>query len=146
MCASAAASPPRDNPNARRSMKSTCLALVFVSGVAVAQPTDLVVQPGESIQPAINAAVDGDRILVEPGSYTGSVNFLGKRVELIGTGGSGATTLDASGLSNVPAVTATQGETYLTLMRGFTVVASSFTAGGCVRVAASELTLEDVVL
>src|SRR5437867_3271666 len=35
-----------------------------------------------TIQSAINASVNGDTILVEPGTYTENINFRGKRVVL----------------------------------------------------------------
>lgn len=71
----------------------------FLLGVAgsahVAVAADLVVQPGQSIQAAIQSAANGDRILIQPGTYfEHSIDFKGKALELIGVGGAAATILD----------------------------------------------------
>lgn len=47
-----------------------------------------------TIQEAVNAAEDGDTILVGPGEYTGSVNLLGKSLTLLATHGPEKTILD----------------------------------------------------
>ncbi len=48
-----------------------------------------------SIQTAIDAAVDTDEIVVAPGTYFETINFLGKAVNLRSSGGPGATIIDA---------------------------------------------------
>ncbi|NLH17549.1 MAG: hypothetical protein GX455_13320, partial [Phycisphaerae bacterium] len=54
----------------------------------------LSVNPGQSIQAAIDAAADGDQIEVAPGTYTGTMDFKGKAVRLYSTGGPEVTTID----------------------------------------------------
>ncbi len=49
-----------------------------------------------TIQAAINAAVDGDTVLVAQGTYAENVSFLGKNVTLASETGPNATTLDAN--------------------------------------------------
>ena len=51
--------------------------------------------PGQyaTIQDAINASVSGDTILVAPGTYTQSLNFNGKLIDVQSRGGSSVTTL-----------------------------------------------------
>lgn len=45
------------------------------------------VNPGQSIQAAINAAAAGDQIEVSPGTYTEAIDFLGKAIRLYSSGG-----------------------------------------------------------
>ena len=49
-----------------------------------------------TIQGAINVAVDGDTILVDPGTYKETINFLGKAITLRGSGGPSSTIIDGS--------------------------------------------------
>ncbi|MEC9475756.1 MAG: right-handed parallel beta-helix repeat-containing protein [Planctomycetota bacterium] len=51
-----------------------------------------------TISAAMDAALNGDRILVAPGTYPGPVGYLGKQVELIGEEGPSVTFLDGSGV------------------------------------------------
>jgi hypothetical protein len=73
------------------------LAAVFCCAV---HATDHIVGPSgsgapfTSIQAAINAAQNGDRVIVQAGQYTGSLTINGKSIEVIGAG-STVTTLQA---------------------------------------------------
>ncbi len=55
--------------------------------------------PGDfpTIEEALEAAVDGDQILVDPGTYVGSLNFAGKDVEVRSTGGPEGTVIEGDG-------------------------------------------------
>jgi serine protease len=82
------------------------VATIIGAGLAVvavpAYAADIHV-PGDypTIQGALDAAVSGDRILVDPGSYPENLNFQGKDVTLMSTGGSAATVLDVPGGTGV---------------------------------------------
>jgi uncharacterized repeat protein (TIGR01451 family) len=54
-------------------------------------------QPAGSIQSLIDGAVNGDTILVAPGLYIGTVNFMNKDVTLIGSQGPEETTIHGNG-------------------------------------------------
>lgn len=92
----------------------------FASFVAPAISADIVVHPGQSIQTAIASAFDGDRVLVHPGVFHESLDFLGKDIEVIGVGGAANTVVDAAGLGN-RVVTFKNGEPESTRLVGFTI-------------------------
>jgi hypothetical protein len=50
----------------------SCIGVVSISGTGVAE---ILVQPGGSIQAAVNSANSGDTIIVEPGTYVGNIDI-----------------------------------------------------------------------
>ncbi|RME47576.1 MAG: hypothetical protein D6795_13860, partial [Deltaproteobacteria bacterium] len=72
-----------------------------------------------SIQAAIDAAQEGDRICVLPGTYRERIDFHGKKISLVGIGGPEATVIDARQSGSV--VTFSPGEGPDTLLEGFTI-------------------------
>lgn len=138
-------------------IRRTVLAMAALWGLAsVAGANTLrVPQDISTIQAAIDVAVDGCEIQVAPGTYFELMDLRGKRLVLTGTGGSGATVIDGSGLA-WSLVTAQSGEPAGTTIRGFTFRNSSgVTFGSCfgplspvagaVFVWRSALTIEDCV-
>ena len=115
---------------------SYCFVLVALLTVSTAQADIIFVDvncpgPGNgsvrdpycSIQTAIDNAVDTDEIVVAPGTYFETINFLGKAVWLLSSGGAEVTTIDA----NLPrgefasVVTCDSGEGPDTVLDGFTI-------------------------
>ena len=88
------------------------------------------------IQSAVDAASNGDVIEVAPGTYLGQVNLSGKALSLIGTSGSGSTTITMPGGRGV---LATSGETTATSLSGFRFIGT----GGCIYLNGAGLTVED---
>ncbi|GAB2464900.1 right-handed parallel beta-helix repeat-containing protein [Streptomyces incanus] len=68
----------------------TCTVVVLASGMAAAppaaQPTVHRVQPGASIQKAVDAAKPGDTVVLSPGTYKESVDITTSDVALRGSG------------------------------------------------------------
>ena len=78
------------------------------------------------IQPALDAAANGDEVVVGRWTYREAINFLGKAVYLHSLRGPAATIIDATGL-NASVVTCASGEGPGTVLEGFTITAGSGT-------------------
>lgn len=101
-----------------RSCVLSALLLVLACGSAVAStikvPAD---QP--TIQDAINAAANGDTVLVAPGTYDENINFSGKAITVKSSAGAKATTIDGGNFGSV--VTFSNSETNTSVLMGFTL-------------------------
>src|SRR5262245_17873827 len=78
-----------------------------------------------TIQAAINASVDGDTVLVAPGTYPEKIDFLGKDITVTSSGGAGVTTIQAPSGGSV--VTFKAGETTAAVVSGFTITGGTGT-------------------
>ncbi|UCF42772.1 MAG: right-handed parallel beta-helix repeat-containing protein, partial [Planctomycetota bacterium] len=76
--------------------------------------------PLDSIQEAIDAAVNGNTIEVAPGTYNEAINFKGKAVHLYSSDGLEVTIIDGTGL-NTSIVTCASGEGSDTVLEGFKI-------------------------
>jgi hypothetical protein len=94
------------------------LVAVLICGSAAAStinvPAD---QP--TIQGGINAAANGDTVLVAPGTYTENIKFNGKAIVVRSSGGPRITIIDGGSLGAV--VTFSSGETNQSVLSGFTL-------------------------
>jgi hypothetical protein len=105
--------------NRKWTRTALAVGLVWASVQEVALAADVVVGAGGSIQGAIIAASDGDRILVQPGTYFEVLDLQGKRLQVVGVAGALATVVDGSGLGD--AVVRVEGCPEGTLLRGLTL-------------------------
>ncbi len=83
-----------------------------------------------SIQTAIGASVFASEIIVEPGTYYESIDFLDKTINLRSSGGPEVTIIDATGLGSVSVVTCNSGEGPGTVLDGFTITGGTALNGG----------------
>lgn len=123
-------------------------ANVFAQNAVFNVPADY-----PTIQSAIDAAHDGDSVLVGSGSYNEAIDFLGKEIVVESVKGSANTSIDGSGLS-VSIVTCTSGETAESVLRGFTLLDGrsgtndssppTFVGGG-MYINGANPTLEDII-
>ncbi|MEM7306272.1 MAG: right-handed parallel beta-helix repeat-containing protein [Planctomycetota bacterium] len=97
-----------------------------------------------TIQAALDAAVDGDVVLVAPGTYAETLDLLGKAVELRSDGGPAATVVAAGGAGS--AVVCANGETPATRIEGFTFTGGSAPSGGGLLCVGASPTVRDCVL
>jgi hypothetical protein len=90
-----------------------------------------------SIQSAINAAANGDHVVVAPGVYAEAINMSGKAITLRSSGGAEVTTIDASNVNfsyNEGSVIKVADEQYVeSTIDGFTVTGGRGTKRGGVR-------------
>jgi hypothetical protein len=96
------------------------LLVAFAVASNTARAADILV-PEEigTIQGAIVSAVDGDRVLVEPGTYFENINFLGKAITISSTEGPEITFIDGGGVDSV--VTFNTDEGPESVIKGFTI-------------------------
>ncbi|MEW6606757.1 MAG: right-handed parallel beta-helix repeat-containing protein [bacterium] len=112
-----------------RVLKSVGLSVVMVSyGVLVEARVLHVPLEYSTIQSAINAAVDGDTVLVDDGTYIENINFLGKGITVESVNGTTSTIIDGNDSGSV--VTFNSGEGTKSVLSGFTIQNGSATFGG----------------
>ncbi|HUU44881.1 MAG TPA: right-handed parallel beta-helix repeat-containing protein, partial [Acidobacteriota bacterium] len=107
-----------------------CALLMTVSVLCSADVlavTHLVPTEHPTIQTGIDAALDGDTVLVAPGTYVENIDFHGKSVAVISAAGPGTTIITPED-PNDHTVRFVSGETTGTQLRGFTI-----TGGGDVH-------------
>ena len=77
--------------------KLTYCVAVAVAGLGGQAVAGIINVPAEfsTLQAAINAADDGDEIVVAPGTYTGFFDFMGRAVTVRSSAGNAVTVLDA---------------------------------------------------
>ena len=97
-----------------------CAAIGLIAGISNAEQLR-VPQQYPSINKAIDAASDGDSIVVGPGIWNEAINFSGKTLILRSAQGPASTILDGTGL-NTSIVQIASGEELGTQIRGFTFI------------------------
>src|SRR5579872_6811323 len=93
--------------------------LLCATAPAFAQNTIHVPADQPSIQKAINAANNGDTVLVAPGTYSENINFSGKAITVTSSGGAAVTIVDGGGTA--PVATFKTNETTNSVLNGFTL-------------------------
>jgi parallel beta-helix repeat protein len=117
----------------------TCLTVSVLSGATFAD-TWTVDDDGKAdfnnIQAAVDAASDGDEIIVMPGTYTSTqdghvVNMLGKKIWLHSSKGEQVTIIDGEDIRR--GILCNSGETNKTIIEGFTITNGHSYYGGGMR-------------
>ncbi|MHC4944807.1 MAG: right-handed parallel beta-helix repeat-containing protein, partial [Planctomycetota bacterium] len=82
-----------------------------------------------TIQEGIDAAVEGDTVLVAPGIYVENINFNGKKISLVSEDGAKETTIDGQQIMD-SVIRFENDEGPDTLVKGFTITNGSASCGG----------------
>jgi hypothetical protein len=141
-------------------LKTICIFTLFLStsfATIINVPADI-----DSIQGGINLAVDGDTVLVQPGTYYEYINFNGKNIVVgsltLTTGDTSyisQTVIDADSSNGlVSVVTFENGEDSTAILSGFTITngngniifQSPYTAGGGINIENSGPTLSHLLI
>ena len=112
----------RSRPSQPRLGTGTLLCLLLLLGLVRstrAQTTIHIPTDQPTIQAGINAAHNGDTVLVAPGTYYENIDFKGKAITVTSSAGPAATIID--GGSTGAAVTFKTGETSSSTISGFTI-------------------------
>ncbi len=111
--------------------RNTILASVlFGLGIQTSVLADIINVPGDqpTIQEAIDAASDGDEVVVAPGTYNEAISLLGKAITLRSSDGPEVTTIDANGSDTVVRCDGWEGPE--TVITGFTITGGKAEGGG----------------
>jgi hypothetical protein len=116
---------------------TAALVALFVLPALVAQNTINVPADQPTIQAGIQAADNGDTVLVAPGTYLENIDFLGKSITVASSGGTSVTAIDGGHAGSV--VTFKSGEGASAVLKGFTLQNGSaqFNGGGILVSSAS---------
>jgi hypothetical protein len=95
------------------------IILCTLSVAAAAQSTINVPADQSTIQTAINAANNGDTVLVAPGTYPENLSFNGKAITVTSSGGPAVTIVDGGGAGPVVIFNANEGAS--SVLNGFTL-------------------------
>jgi hypothetical protein len=95
------------------------ILLITLSLPALAATTIHVPLDQPTIQAGINAAINGDTVLVSPGTYFENINFNGKAITVKSSAGPAVTIIDGSSIN--PPVTFSTNEPNTSVLSGFTL-------------------------
>ena len=112
-------------------LRSAFVCTLSLIATATLAQTTIHVGPGQSyttIQSGIDAAVDGDTVLVAPGTYNENINFKGKAITVVSAQGAAKTIIQGDETAAV--VTFNTAENRNSVINGFTIQGVSNPSSG----------------
>jgi parallel beta-helix repeat protein len=110
-------------------MKTGIFLFAVLCAPALAYPTTIYVPDDyPTIQEGIDAAMNGDTVVVKPGTYHELIDFLGKAITVKSEQGAATTVIDGEGLEG-SIVSFKNGESFDSVLQGFTLTNGIGTAG-----------------
>jgi parallel beta-helix repeat protein len=110
-------------------MRTALTLLGMVLSISTAFSATIYVPDNYSrIQDAIDASVNGDTVIVRPGTYQENIDFLGKAITVKGEKGALFTTIDGRQIGSVAVFMS--GETATSVLKGFSIINGSGTSHG----------------
>ena len=125
--------------------------LLLGTGHAFAQTTVHVPADQPSIQAGIDAAANGDTVLVAPGTYNENIDFKGKAITVTSSGGPSMTIIDGGSHDGTAVVTFKTQELRTSILSGFTIqhggtqTATSQASGGVYIHAAAPVIANNII-
>jgi len=101
-----------------RTLSLACIWIFATFATASASTINVPAQQ-PTIQDGINAAVNGDTVLVAPGTYVENINFNGKAITVTSSGGASVTIINGNALAPVAAFVTSEGTS--SVLSGFTL-------------------------
>jgi hypothetical protein len=95
--------------------------LICLVPAILAQQTIHIATDRPTIQAGINAAANGDTVLVAPGTYYENIDFKGKAITVTSSAGPATTIIDGSGTAGMPVVLFQTQELRTSVLSGFTI-------------------------
>lgn len=119
----------------------SCRLQIYPAGTALLVPS----LPFPTINDALDFAIDGDTILVAPGTYHESINFQGKKLTIAATDASSRPVIFAG--QSIPCVTFEHGENRSAVLDGFELSGAEVQGyGGGIRITNASPTVRNCVI
>jgi hypothetical protein len=128
---------------------SFLMVILFATGIEAQAAIRRVPTDYSTIQQAINASVNGDTVLVAPGTYVENINFLGKAITVTSEAGPEVTLIDGNNAGSVVKFMSGEGPgsvlSRFTIRNGFAGFQIGGNGGGIFVLQSSPTVIENII-